>query len=222
MKIETRRWTVLAEALTVFALIFAYIWWFRLSHPWWILTILGFIVSTHLWHGEGPRRLGFSWKSFREAAWPVLPWVAFVALVLLALGHTLRTTRYTNLRLALLSILAYSAWGLFQQYLLNAYFVNRIEQFAGPGHRRVVALAAAALFSLVHLPNWFLMPVTFAAGYACARIYLRYRSLYVLALAHGVLGYLLFLVVPDSISAHFLIGPRYVLLMYGTYPEELL
>jgi hypothetical protein len=217
-----RQWTALAEALAVFALIFSYIWWLRLGHPWWALSILGFIIGTHFLHGEGPLWLGFGWKNLREAAWPVLPWVGSVALTLVALGHTLRTTRYASLRLALASILAYSAWGLLQQYLLNGYFVNRLGEFAGPGHRRAVALGAAALFSLAHLPNWFLVPVTFAGGYACARVYLRYRSLYVLALAHGVIGYVLFLIVPDAISAHFLIGPRYVLLIYGTYPELLL
>jgi membrane protease YdiL (CAAX protease family) len=81
---------------------------------------------------------------------------------------------------------------------------------------------AAGLFSLAHLPNWFLMPVTFIGGYVCVRVYLRYRSLYVLALAHGIVGFVLFLIVPDSVSAHFLIGPRYLLLMYESYPELLL
>ena len=49
-----------------------------------------------------------------------------------------------------------------------------------------------------------------------------YRSLYVLAFAHGLVGFFLLLVVPDSVSAHFLVGPRYLLHMYGWYPELLL
>jgi len=66
------------------------------------------------------------------------------------------------------------------------------------------------------------MPVTLAGGFACTLVYRRHRSLYALALAHGIVGFSLLLVVPDSISAHFLVGPRYLLDRYGTYPELLL
>ena len=66
------------------------------------------------------------------------------------------------------------------------------------------------------------MGVTFVGGYLSAWVYLRYRSLYILGLAHGLLGFVLFLTVPDSISGHFLVGPRYLLDRYGTYPEQLL
>jgi hypothetical protein len=217
-----RNWASLAEALGVFFSVMLYIWWVRLAHPWVLLTVLGFIGATHFIHGEGARRLGFGWRNFRGALAPVLPWVALAAVTLAALGHTFGTVRTVTLRQAATSILAYTVWGLFQQYLLNGYFVNRLAEFAGEKRRHAVALSAAALFSLAHLPNWFLMLVTLAGGYAAAQVYLRYRSLYVLALAHGILGFFLFLVVPDSIAAHFLVGPRYVLRVYGTYPELLL
>jgi membrane protease YdiL (CAAX protease family) len=98
----------------------------------------------------------------------------------------------------------YLPWGLFQQYLLNGFCLTRLE-IALP--QRGAALAAAALFSAIHAPNWFLMLVTFGAGYAAARLYTSYRNLYFLGLAHGTVGVLLFLVVPDSISHHLVIGP---------------
>jgi membrane protease YdiL (CAAX protease family) len=158
----------------------------------------------------------------RQALSAVFPWIVVTTFVLLALGLTLGTVRNIGIGQAALSILAYVIWGLFQQYLLNGYFANRLFAFFGKERRGATALTAAALFSLAHLPNWFLMAVTFAGGYVCARVYLRYRSLYVLALAHGMVGFFLFLIVPDSVSAHFLVGPRYVLEMYGTYPEMLL
>jgi hypothetical protein len=37
-----------------------------------------------------------------------------------------------------------------------------------------------------------------------------------------MVGFCLYLAVPDSVSAHFLVGPRYLLDVYGTYPELLL
>jgi membrane protease YdiL (CAAX protease family) len=76
---------------------------------------------------------------------------------------------------------------------------------AMPG--RTAAMASAALFSGAHLPNWFLMAVTLATGYICARIYLRYKNLYFLGIAHATIGFLLLQVVPDSVTHHLVIGP---------------
>ena len=117
---------------------------------------------------------------------------------------------------------AYVVWGVVQQYLLNGFLANRLAEFTGSPRSRLVPLVAAALFSLAHLPNWFLMAVTFAGGYLSVRVYRRYRSLYVLGIAHALIAFALFLAVPDSISAHFLIGPRYAMDRYGGYPKWLL
>jgi hypothetical protein len=217
-----RDWKALFEALGVFTMIMLYIWWVRLYSAWIAAPVLGFVISTHFTHGEGARWLGLGWKNFRAAVPVVMPWVGGVSLALLGAGILFRTVRQTTLRQAALSMVAYVVWGLFQQYMLNGYFVNRFAEFQGKPGGNFVPLTAAALFALAHLPNWFLMPVTFLGGYVCARVYLRYRSLYVLALAHGIVGFFLFLVVPDSVSAHFLVGPRYVIHVYGTYPEMLL
>ena len=53
------------------------------------------------------------------------------------------------------------------------------------------------------------MGVTFLFGYCSARIYRRYRNLYFLGMAHATVGFLLFLVVPDSISRHLKVGPAW-------------
>ena len=98
----------------------------------------------------------------------------------------------------------YVPWGVFQQYALNGYFLNRIDRLVSP---RVAPALAAALFSSAHLPNWFLMAVTLLAGYGCTLLYRRYHNLYSLGLAHGTLGFLLYLVIPDSISHHLVVGP---------------
>jgi membrane protease YdiL (CAAX protease family) len=70
---------------------------------------------------------------------------------------------------------------------------------------------AATLFAGVHLPNWFLMVVTFAMGYYSAKIFMRYRNIYFLGLAHAVIGTALFVVIPDSISHHLTVGPGFFL-----------
>ena len=98
---------------------------------------------------------------------------------------------------------------MFQQYLLNAYFVNRL--LPGAGSSAQAAAWGAGCFACAHTPNWFLMIVAFAMGYCAARVWIRYRNLYFLGVAHGAIGSLLYLVVPDSISHHLVVGPGWFL-----------
>lgn len=198
----------LVEALSMFALIMLYIWALREEHSWLWLVLLALVLSTHWVHGENPRELGFGLATFPAAARSVFPWVLLLAGAIWAGGALAGTLRDVDLEQTTLGVLGYSAWGLFQQYLLNGYFANRLAEYKGDSKGNFVPLVAALLFSLAHLPNWLLMGVTFAGGYACVRVYLRYRNLYMLAIAHGVVGFFLFLAVPDSISSHFRVGPR--------------
>lgn len=192
---SSSKWDLL-EALSVFAMIMAYIWLLRFSHPLsWILILLVIIVS-HTVRRESPIQLGFGAKNLRSSATALAPVVLALALALLACGWMFGTIRPQN---GLLGLLMYLVWGLFQQYVLNGYFMNRLHS----------PLLAAALFSAAHAPNWFLMLVTLGGGYFCARAYLRFRNLYFLGLAHGVIGFLIYLVVPDTISHHLYVGPKW-------------
>jgi hypothetical protein len=53
------------------------------------------------------------------------------------------------------------------------------------------------------------MAVALVLGYCSARFYHRYRNLYFLGVAHATVGFLLFLLVPDSISHHLNVGPAW-------------
>jgi len=216
-----RKLEPLGEALGLFAFVMLFIWKLQLFHPELAVLVPAFTVATHAARGETVRRLGFGWKDFR-AAFPLLFWAGAAAYLFLAAGSLAGTIRPMTPGQLALGLGAYVIWGLFQQYLLNAFLANRLAEFAGGPASCLVPLSAAALFSLVHLPNWFLMAVTFAGGYLSVRVYQRYRSLYVLGIAHAVIAFALFLAVPDSVSTHFLVGPRYLLDRYGTYPEMLL
>jgi hypothetical protein len=192
------------EPIAVFILIMAYIWSLRFSHRDVWLGILGLMLVSHLLRRERARMLGFDGAGLRECLREFAPVLGFLALALIGFGTVLRTTRPIGVDHALEAWAAYLPWGLFQQYILNAYFFNR---FSAVLSRRAAPLAAATLFSGAHTPNWFLMLVTLAAGYCCARVYRRYNNLYFLGMAHGTLGFLLFLVIPDSVSHHLIVGP---------------
>ena len=110
---------------------------------------------------------------------------------------------------ALLFFLKYCLVGFLQQYALNGFLANRLALFWGSEKDDRVALTAAYIFGIVHLPNWFLMVVTSVGGYFCVKIFLKYRNLYFLGLAHAVIGVLLFYAVPENITHHFATGIKY-------------
>jgi hypothetical protein len=202
-RITVRR-IALLEPVTVFALIMAYIWQIRYSHQGFWLAILAAVIVSHLVRREDTQLLGFHRHHLRECLEEFAPLLAFFGLAMLGAGILLQTTRTIRFGDAFLAWAAYLPWGTFQQYLLNGYFLNR---FMGAMSGRSAAIASAVLFSGAHLPNWFLMAVTLITGYACARIYLRHNNLYFLGIAHATIGFLLFLVVPDSVSHHLVVGP---------------
>jgi membrane protease YdiL (CAAX protease family) len=204
MSQATVRRIALLEPALVFLSIMAYIWALRFLQPGLWLAILAAMLVSHKVRRERPDALGFHLRNLNACWQEFAPLLAFTALTLVALGLLLQTTRPMSLERALLNWAAYLPWGVFQQYLLNGYFQNRLDAVAS---RRAAPLISAALFSGAHVPNWFLMLVTLALGYCGACIYRRYRNLYFLGLAHGTIGFLLFLVVPDSVSHHLKVGP---------------
>jgi hypothetical protein len=206
--VNRKQWLIIGEAAAGFFLIMLYIWRLRFTEPRAWIFILGFFILSHLLRGERIASLGFRWTNFRECVEHMAPALLLIALSLIALGVLLQTMRPISLEYGFMCLLAYCPWGVFQQYLLNGYIANRLLAVSSG---RYVPLIAASLFAGAHLPNWFLMLVTFATGYVSTKIFLRYRNLYFLGLAHAVIGTLLFVVIPDSISHHLTVGPGFFL-----------
>ena len=192
-----------AEPAAIFGAIMAYIWSFRYSYPWSIALIVLAVVFSHVWRRERPSEIGFRRDNFLKCAEWLAPPSALLALLLMAGGFLLHTIRPIRFDLGLAGWALYLPWGVAQQYMLNGYFLRRLEK-ASP-HRAAPAIASV-LFSLAHLPNWFLMAITLGGGLLCTHLYRRIPNLYVLGLIHGTIGFALYLVVPDSISHHLRVG----------------
>jgi len=202
-QVTVRRLAIL-EPTSVFVLIMAYIWSLRDLHPGFWVAIFAMMLLSHVLRRERAETLGFRLANLQECLQEFGPALIFCALLLLVCGLLFQTTRQIGFERAVLSWAGYLPWGLFQQYILNGYFMTRFDTLVS---RRTAPVAAAALFSGAHLPNWFLMAVTLILGYCCALVYRRYKNLYFLAIAHATIGFLLYLVVPDSISHHLTVGP---------------
>lgn len=200
----TVRRVAILEPLLVFAMIMAYIWELRYKHRNLWLVILGLMVLSHLFRRERATVLGFRASNLSECLREFAPALGLLVLLLLAGGLLFQTVRPINFDQGFESWAAYLPWGLFQQYILNGYFLKRFDALVS---HRLAPRIVAALFAGAHTPNWFLMGVTLLAGYCAARLYQRYQNLYFLGIAHATVGFLLFLVVPDSISHHLNVGP---------------
>ncbi len=151
-----------------------------------------------MWRRETLSQLGFRVDGFVETCVDYGRIVLATATMILYAGLASGTIREIPLQGAIINFLIYCGWGLFQQYLLNGYFARRIRpEFA------------AVLFSLAHFPNWFLMVTTLIGGYAGVRVYSKHRNLYAVGLGHAIFGFALYLTVPDSISHHLYVGPKY-------------
>jgi len=194
----------LLEPLLMFGLIVAYIWKLRFVYPHSWIAIPALMLLSHLLHGESPRALGFGLHNLRDCLHELAPLLLLIALLLLTGGVLLRTMRQIGSDGAFFAAAVYLPWGLVQQYALNGYFLNRFDAAVSA---RAASLMAAALFSLAHAPNPFLMAITLPLGWCATLLYRRSRNLYLLGIAHAAIGLLLFLVVPDSVSHHLRVGP---------------
>jgi uncharacterized protein len=82
-------------------------------------------------------------------------------------------------------VLVYPAWGIAQQFLLQAIVWSNLSSRLP----RVVAQPlAAVLFSLSHAPDWPIMALTLPVGLLSTEHYRRWPNLWVLGTAHALLG----------------------------------
>jgi membrane protease YdiL (CAAX protease family) len=137
-------------------------------------------------------------------------WIAIIALILAATIiliaahlHTLRAPHSASSFIA--RYWGYALWAFVQQILLQDVFLRRLLVLI-PSKPRLAALAAATLFALAHLPNPILTPVTFFWGFISCLLFLRYRNIIPLAIAHAALGITLALTIPSPLIRNMRVG----------------
>ena len=104
-------------------------------------------------------------------------------------------------------IWGYLVWSLMQQFLLQIFFLCRLLRVTSPA--RAVTLAAG-LFAVAHIPSPILAAATLVWGTCACLLYLKYRNLYVLGVAHGILGICFAITVPDHFHHHMRVGIGYL------------
>jgi hypothetical protein len=105
----------------------------------------------------------------------------------------------------------YIVFSFVQQWLLQAYFLARLFRLLHSP--RSAALCAAGLFALAHLPSPILTVATIIWGTISCLLFLQYRNLFSISVAHAILGITLAMCIPGHITHNMRVGLGY--LMYS-------
>ena len=82
----------------------------------------------------------------------------------------------------------YIAWAFLQQFLFQFYLLSRIRALLPAMPNIVLSALNGILFSMVHVPEWWVVLATIPAGILWSYLYLKYRCLIPITVSHAVLG----------------------------------
>jgi hypothetical protein len=201
----------LIEIAIAYALILMVIWTPRpwQSRLWWVAVagILAILCVSF----DGLAAMGLRGRGFWRSLWIAGAALAVAAVAMLAAAR-MHTLRLPDGPLAFLATYcAYSLWSGVQQFLLQSFFLLRFLRLIPSA--RLAALTAATLFALAHMPSVFLVPLTFVWGLLACLLFLHYRNLYPLAIAHAILGITVAMTIPGPVDHNMRVGLGY--LRYG-------
>jgi membrane protease YdiL (CAAX protease family) len=126
-----------------------------------------------------------------------------VILVRLAGGQIPANSTAPSLQLAG----GYVIWALLQEFMLQSFFFNRLEELYGGS---AAVWIASTLFAAAHLPSPVLTTATLIGALFFCEMYRRYRSIYPLAIVHAMLGMTIAIITPDSLLHHMRVGIGYL------------
>jgi membrane protease YdiL (CAAX protease family) len=149
-------------------------------------------------------QLGLGGRGFVVSLW-ILPAAALIAAGGILLARTLGTF-HDLYKPDLRHVGGYVIWTIYQQFLLQDYFMPRLTRVFST---EAAIAFAAVLFAMAHLPNVALTIGTLLWGAASCALFRRYRSLIVLGIAQGLLGLTFAVCVPDIYLHHMRVGLGY-------------
>jgi hypothetical protein len=202
-------WLALLQVVTGYTLIMGTVWTVKTTQRWFFWISAAWFLAWALITAWKTLRRGIKLPSPKIAAMVVLAG-AMVAGSFIALAATLGTLHgLFGRKDPVLHAGSYMVWAIIQQIIQQTFFLTRFEQLTQSGLR--ASLIAASLFGLAHLPNPVLAPVTLAGGWLMSELYLRYRTVLPLGIAHGMVGMAIAVSVPDHIQHHMRVGLSYLL-----------
>ncbi len=196
------------ELIVGYGLITAVIWTPRPMQRWlYFGTIAWFLVSIVVTF-PGWRAMGCSIAGFWRSLW-VVGIAAAVGVAATMLASNLHTLHHPGSPIQWVRAFAgYTIWALAQQLLLQGYFLIRLLRIMPS---KVWAVATAGIvFALIHLPNPILTPVTLLWGLVACFVFLKFRNIYPLAIAHAIFGICVAITIPATVHHNMRVGLGYL------------
>ncbi|HEY1210510.1 MAG TPA: CPBP family intramembrane glutamic endopeptidase [Terracidiphilus sp.] len=199
------------ELAIAYGLILLVIWtprpWQRIL--WWVAAAAVVAIASASF--EGLQAMGLRRENFLHSLW-IVGAALLVTAVAVVLAIRLRTLHVPPTSLLFIeTYVGYIVWTFVQQLLMQCFFLSRFLRLLPSA--KLAALVTAIIFAAAHLPSPILAPVTLLWGLASCMLFLRYRNLYTLALAHAILGVTLAITVPGLVVHNMRVGLGY--LTYG-------
>jgi hypothetical protein len=196
----------LAELILGYGVVVGVIWmpeyWQRIFTPIALLVTLLVVLARRNRRDE----LGLGARGFMPSLW-ILP--AAVALSALSMFVAAKFgTLHPLYKADFIHISGYVVWTIYQQVLLQDYFMDRLARLFST--ESLTVILAGVLFAAAHLPNLVLTAATLAWGILSCALFRRYRNLWALGLAQGLLGLCFAVCIPDALHHHLRVGLGYL------------
>jgi hypothetical protein len=191
-----------------YGLILAVIWTPRPLQRWLYFGAIAWFVLSISFSFPGWKAMGFSISGFWRSSW-VVGVAALLATSATLIASNLHTLHHPSGPLAWVRTFGgYTVWALTQQFLLQGYFLIRLHRLIA--NAMWAAVTAASVFALAHLPNPILTPVTLIWGLTACFVFLKFRNIYPLAIAHAIFGICLAITIPGTVIHNMRVGLGYL------------
>jgi hypothetical protein len=182
--VESRAW-IQAELIVVTLLVQVGIWNLGPTRSAAVKFGIAWIILTTLLDGITQKEMGLSWKASKQAYWLAYPALFLIALVWVVGVLCGTQDQFSHQPGTILNHkFGYILGAVAQQLLMQSYVFVRLQKL----WPQAAVKYTAASFSLSHLPNPVLIVLCWGVGWVTATQFKKYRCVWALGIAHGVIG----------------------------------